>query len=77
MIDYGDMTEEEIQICYRGNKYYKGFVCTYIGLGTLIFTNGKTDIKAYRGEDVKNWVEECWKECKQKIDDFEANRKEE
>ena len=68
---YGGMTEEEIQICYRGNKDYKGFICTFIGVGALNFTNGKVDIKAYRGDEVKNWVEECWKECKQKIDEIE------
>jgi hypothetical protein len=74
---YGDMTEEEIKLVYRHEGNYKGWICHYTGCGRLIFEKGyKKPIEAYRGLEVNNWIPECWKECKSKIDEIESAVKE-
>ena len=69
---YGDMTEEEIKLVYHHEGTYKGWICHYTGCGRLIFEKGcKEPVEAYRGLEANNWIPECWKECKGKIDKIE------
>jgi len=73
---YGDMMQEEIDLCYHHNGNYKDWICQYTGCGQLLFEYTgkdmyKSPIIARRGLQVKNWIPECWKECKQKIDELE------
>ena len=68
------LQEEITEYVVTGQQNYKGWYCNYVGVGTVVFTkNGKEDIKAYRGIEVPDdkWVEECWEECKKKIDEIE------
>jgi len=61
--------EEIIEYIIKGQQNYKGWYCSYVGVGTVKFIkNGYKDVKAYRGYGVENWIEDCWKECKDKID---------
>jgi hypothetical protein len=69
---YGDMTEEEIKLCYNHEGNYKGWICHYTGCGTLIFYKNNVTVRAYRGFEIKNWIPECWKECKAEIDEIES-----
>jgi hypothetical protein len=69
---FGDMTQAEIDLIYNGIGSFKGWSCIEAGLGTVIMTKGNQTIRAHRGFEVKNWIPECWKELKQKIDEIES-----
>jgi len=63
--------QEEIKKHVIRNDPYKGWVSTFVGDGSLVFSKvGEDDIKAYRGREVEDWITEVWEECKQQIDMF-------
>ncbi|MCP3776703.1 hypothetical protein NLX71_26040 [Paenibacillus sp. MZ04-78.2] len=69
---YGDMSQEEIDMIYWHQGKYKGWDCIETGFGLLVMRKGFEELRAFRGLEVKNWIPECWKELKQKIDELET-----
>lgn len=69
------LVNEEITNHVIKNLPYKGWVSSYLGDGALVFTkSGESDIKAYRGREVEDWILETWMECKVRIDKFEIKK---
>jgi hypothetical protein len=43
------------------NKPYKGWTCTYVGNGTIVFVhNDGEEFKVTKGILCTTWDEECW-----------------
>lgn len=68
---YGNMTEEEINLVYKQQGNYRGWICAFIGDGSVIMQKKNHEIRAHRGWEFKNWIPECWIELKERIDKLE------
>ncbi|WP_340032614.1 hypothetical protein NSQ20_12180 [Paenibacillus sp. FSL K6-1122] len=68
------MTQEEVDLVYKGVGSYKGWSCAEVGAGLVAMHKDQEVIKAYRGWEVDNWIPVCWQEVKQKIDQYEDRK---
>jgi len=49
---------------------YKGFYITYVGIGTMIFTDGKEEIKVDELTSRSDkWMKECWEQFINQVDE--------
>lgn len=63
------MTQKEHDLIYEHKGDYRGWVCIFTGCGFVTFEKNGYRIDAHRSEEVINWIEECWREIKERIDD--------
>ena len=69
--------KELIDTSYGGKLYrdvvigagkYKGYYTNYVGLGTMIFVNGKNEIKiTEKPPNRTDWMEYCWDKFIEKV----------
>jgi len=49
---------------------YKGFYTTYVGIGTMIFTDGKKEIRIDELTPRNDkWMKECWEQFINQVDE--------